>query len=151
MDGPGGATISMRADRVFIDTNVFVYAFDESEPAKQRRARDVLVDLEDAVVSTQVLQELYVALTRGRGGVKPKLDHASAERAVATVADLTVVVVDVPMIAKAMRRVGRDKLSLWDALIVEAALSAGCHRLLSEDFQSAQRFDDLVVVNALAR
>ena len=141
----------MSVDRVFIDTNVLVYAFDESEPAKQRRARAVLVDLDDAVVSTQVLQELYVALTRGRGGVKPKLDQPSAERAVATTAELTVVVVDVPMIVKGMHRAGRDKLSLWDALIVEAALTAGCRRLLSEDFQDQRRFDDLVVVNPLAR
>ena len=55
---------------VFLDTNVLVYAYDLSDPAKQRRAIDVLDDLsvrDAGVISTQVMSELFVVLTRKLG------------------------------------------------------------------------------------
>jgi len=136
----------MSADRVFLDTNVLVYAYDASEPVQRARARTLLADLEDAVVSTQVLAEFYVALTRV-GGVKPPVAPADAEAAVTSLSELTVVVVDVSMVLAGVRRARQSRLSLWDALIVEASLAANCDRLLTEDLQHGQRFGDLAVEN----
>src|SRR5262249_54672641 len=87
---PGPATGSMGADRVFLDTNVLVYGYDLREPVKRARARRLLAELNDAVVSTQVLAEFYVALTRTAGGVKPPVAPAEAEAAVASLCELTV-------------------------------------------------------------
>jgi len=53
-------------DRIFVDTNVWVYAVDADEPAKQARAREVLDPATTArlVTSAQVLGEFYVTVTR---------------------------------------------------------------------------------------
>src|ERR1700730_8857928 len=67
-EGAGGlGTSSMRGDRAFFDTNVFVYLFDEDAPAKQAKARKLFERLGRAgqiALSPQVLQELYVTVTR---------------------------------------------------------------------------------------
>jgi hypothetical protein len=55
------------SDRSFFDTNVLLYADDESAPAKQRRARDLVAEHRRAgtgVISLQVLQEYFVNVTR---------------------------------------------------------------------------------------
>ncbi len=62
----GRGMISMRG-RALIDTNVLVYAYDVSEPERQRRALDllhVLAERETGVVSTQIMAETFVVLTR---------------------------------------------------------------------------------------
>ena len=54
-------------ERVFLDTNVLVYLFDADDPAKQRRVQDLLSNRElraQLILSTQVLQEFYVSVTR---------------------------------------------------------------------------------------
>ncbi len=69
-------------DMVFLDTNVLVYLFDTDSPAKQNRAREVLnkeARGSRALLSTQVLQEFYVTVTRK---LATPLDGKSAEQAV---------------------------------------------------------------------
>ncbi len=54
-------------DRVFLDTNILVYLFDTDTPVKQRRARQLLSSQTlqaRLMLSTQVLQEFYVSVTR---------------------------------------------------------------------------------------
>ena len=58
--------------------------------------------------------------------------------------------VEVPMVLRAISLARRHTLSLWDALIVEAALRRGCTRLLSEDMQDGRRFGDLTIENPFA-
>ena len=74
----------MSGERTFVDTNVFVYLFDDSEPQTQGGARKRLEKAQseqELVVSTQVLQELYVALTRGKSPIaSPDLAAARAAR-----------------------------------------------------------------------
>jgi predicted nucleic acid-binding protein len=58
----------MTADRVFVDTNVLVYSHNADEPAKQAVAKERIADLWQevrGVISTQVLQELFVTV-KGR-------------------------------------------------------------------------------------
>ena len=133
--------------RVFFDTNVLVYLFDEDAPAKQERARQVLQEAVDAgriVLSTQVLQEFYVAVTQK---LERPVDPELAEQAVQSLTRLPVLPVDSPMILGAVRLARRHTLSFWDALIVESALAASASQLLTEDLQAGRRFDELEIVN----
>lgn len=131
--------------KTFVDTNVFVYLFDRDAPEKQRRARAVLHELgATIVVSTQVLQEFYVSVTRK---LSRPMSAADAAAAVGDLTALEVVVIDVPLVRTAIALVQAHGLSLWDALIVEAARTSGSERLLSEDLQAGRRFGRLHVEN----
>ena len=124
--------------RVFIDTTVFVYLFDGDTPAKRARARELIASNDmTAVVSTQVLQEFYVTVTRKLAAPR---DIASFE----------VVAPDVPMVLRATARSRSSSLSLWDALIVEAATEARCERRLLENLQAGQRSGRMQVKNPFA-
>lgn len=124
--------------RTFLDSNVLVYSVDESpaEKAKHERATDLLsAQPESLVVSTQVLQEFYVVTTRK---LKRPLSEELAARAVRGIAKLDVVGVDVPLVLSAVDTSRTARVSLWDALIIEAASRAGCERVLSEDLNAGQ-------------
>ena len=57
------------SDKVFFDTNVLVYAFDKSEPEKGTIAKRLIRDYGsegNLVLSTQVLQEFYVTVTKAK-------------------------------------------------------------------------------------
>lgn len=112
-------------------------------PRKRERAR-ALVESEgtagNIVVSTQVLQEFYVSVTR-------KLGKPLAEAAVREIAAFEVVEPDVALVLHSIAIARSERLSLWDALIVEAARARACERLLSEDLQDGRRFDSLCVGN----
>jgi predicted nucleic acid-binding protein len=133
--------------RQFVDTNIWVYAVDDADEAKQDRAREVLRRIEQAVVSAQVLNEFYTVVTR-------KLDRPmSPEQAAAAVEDMSqllVVPVDRYLTLDAIALSRSHQLSLWDAAIVEAARSASCAEVLTEDLQDGRSFDGVVVRNPLA-
>lgn len=139
----------MSVDRVFVDTNVLVYAFDDSEPKKQLTAERLLEnETREIFVSTQVLQELYVALTKGR---QPITSPEIAERAVREAAAYSVVQVDVPLVVSAIAASRKYRLSFWDALIVRAAAQAGCGALLSEDLNDGQALEGVQIENPFRR
>jgi predicted nucleic acid-binding protein len=138
----------MSADRVFVDTNVLVYLFDDSEPKKQAKARKLLEgEKRELVVSTQVLQELYVALTKGRD---PIATPEIAEQAVREASGYSVVQVDVPLVLSAIESSRKHRLSFWDALIVRAASHHDCGTLLSEGLNDGQVIDGVTVENPFA-
>ena len=129
----------------FFDTNVLVYVFDRAEPSKQARAQDLVTEhmtRRDMVLSTQVLQELYVTLTR-----KKRLGAADALEVVTTFAQERVVPVSADTMLRGLALAEQRQLSAWDALVLQAALDAGCDTLFSEDFQAGARFGGLTVVN----
>ncbi|MDR0627072.1 MAG: PIN domain-containing protein [Bifidobacteriaceae bacterium] len=113
----------------FIDTNVLVYYFDQDEPHKQERAKQVLLDVEP-VLSAQVLSEFYWTVTRK---LARPVDPADAERAVAEWARFRVIPLTASLVKNAVQTGRRHQLSHWDALILEAAAAGGCEELLTED------------------
>ena len=117
--------------RAFVDTNVLVYAFDDADPGKRDAAREVLAEPPaPLVISAQVLGEFYVVVTRK---LSEPVSEADAAAAMEGLLRLPVVPIDGEL-ARAAVATSRDaQLSYWDALIVEAAASAGCDRLLTED------------------
>jgi predicted nucleic acid-binding protein len=131
----------------FVDTNVLAYAHDRSETRKQPVAQARLEELwreRTGVLSTQVLQELYVVATRKLATPMPR---TTARRVVALYAEWPVVQVDVPLILAASDLEERHTLSFWDALVVEAARRAGATRLLTEDLQAGRRIAGVRVEN----
>lgn len=133
--------------RSFVDSNVVVYSVDENpaERVKHETAIRLLTgEPDDLVISTQVLQEFYVVVTRK---LAHPLDEGRAARALSGLAKLDVVGVDVPLITAAVDTSRTAKLSLWDALIIEAARRAGCARLYSEDMQDGQEIRGVKVEN----
>jgi predicted nucleic acid-binding protein len=131
----------------FFDTNVLVYLFDADSPGKRRKARALFhkhTDAGDILLSTQVLQEFYVAVTRK---LALPLDAAEAADAVANFAELSLVQIDSKMILSAIHRSRNNQLSFWDALVVQAAIEGHASTLYSEDMQDGQTFEGLRVVN----
>ncbi len=137
----------MTAPRSFIDTNVFVYAADESpeERDKHKIASALLTaDPDELVISTQVLQEFYVTVTRK---LRTPLSAQRAASAVRAMAKLDVVQVDVPLVFAAMDTSRAATISLWDALMIEAARQARCGRILTEDLSHGQVIRNVAVEN----
>jgi predicted nucleic acid-binding protein len=135
------------ASRTFFDTNVLVYLFDADSPKKQVRARDAIRErLEDGaiVVSTQVLQEFFVTVTRK---LARPLPADEAEAALRGLMELPVVQVDPDQILAAAVTSRRDRISFWDALILTAASAAGCEEVLSEDLQHGRSFGRVRIVD----
>jgi predicted nucleic acid-binding protein len=132
--------------RAFVDTNVWVYAVDGAEPAKRQRAQSVLQGMDPAsvVVSAQVLNEYFVTVTRK---LAEPLSHADAAAGVRGIADLEVVSITGALVLRGIDRARHSDLSLWDALIVEAARAADCQVLLTEDLNADQDFDGVRVEN----
>jgi predicted nucleic acid-binding protein len=138
----------MNESRTFVDTNVLVYAVDRQAASKRARALTILVELGSSlVVSTQVIQEFYVAATRK---LSRRLPIDEAERRVEELLQTDVVVIDPRLIRQAISLSKDHQLSFWDALIVQAAQSRGCTRLLTEDLQDGRRFGTLRVEDPFA-
>jgi len=135
--------------QVFVDTNILVYAFDASDEERQERAERALVPLfeEDRIrLSTQVLQEFYVTMTRKVG--RPW----SSEEALGVLDDLAswpLVVVDYDLIRESVLLSDEASLSFWDALIVSAAVRSGAEVLFTEDMNDGQVVRGIRVSNPL--
>ena len=132
----------------FLDTNVFVYLFDESAPAKRSRATELVrtaLSEGSACVSFQVVQETLNVITQ-KLEVPVSLEDAR-DLLRETLAPLWRVLPTEALYAKALDVKDRYGYSFYDALILAAALDAGCTRLLSEDLQDGQRIDGLRIEN----
>jgi len=134
----------------FTDTNVLVYAYDGSAGEKHARARAVIEELLESrcgCVSIQVLQELFVTLTR-------KLPHAFDGRAargvVEAFATWALHAPDGRDVLAAIDLSDRYRVSFWDAMILRSALALGCDTLYTEDLNAGQRYDGVLVVDPFA-
>ena len=126
----------------FVDTNVLAYAYDADSGEKGERAREVLADIDGAVVSTQVVLEFFAVLTRKLG-----LTREVAEEATESLMDLEVVATDARLVREGLR-ISRDHdISHWDGMIIAAAAASGCEVLLTEDLNDGQVIEGVRVVN----
>lgn len=139
--------MSVDAPLQFVDTNILVYAHDRSAGAKHERAQTLLTALWDTghgCVSVQVLQEFYVNVTRK---VRKPLASEEAAQIVADLGLWRVHVPQVPDVLSAIELQQRQKLSFWDALIVNSALQLACGVLWSDDLHAGPYDDTLVIKN----
>jgi len=131
----------------FVDTNVFVYAATDDEPQRQAIARDLLGQLTESEVlqtSTQVLQELYVVLTRK---VQRKFTPREALAYLDRIARSPVTGIDYGVVREAAELSSRHTLSMWDALVIVAAARSGAERLYSEDLQHGRKILGVEILN----
>lgn len=131
----------------FFDTNVLVYAFDRHDPEKQKRAQSLIGDYGsrgDLVISTQVLQEFYVTVTKKLASPINPVDAAGI---VADLAEFPLIQVNKTLISRAIQRHRQGTFSFWDCMIVEAALQANCQILFTEDMQHGQQMGTLTLRN----
>ena len=136
--------------RLFLDTNVIVYAHDTASPGRQATAQALIFDgltAGNAVLSAQVLNEFYVTVTRK---IAKPLPAALARREVELLARLCVVEVDVPLVVRVIDVGARWQLSHWDGLIIAAAERARCDPVLSEDLSNGQTYGPVTVRNPFA-
>jgi len=132
----------------FLDTNVVVYAFDKADPEKQATAISILEGGHRLIISTQVLLETWWVLTRR---LAEPLSEDQASDVIDTLTEFPVVNADPDLVRRAIRRSRQDGVAIWDAMIIEAARSAGCRQVLSEDLQDGRDHDGVVIENPFAR
>ncbi|OQX23011.1 MAG: hypothetical protein BWK80_28160 [Desulfobacteraceae bacterium IS3] len=136
-------------DRIFIDTNIFIYAhLEEDNNYKNQSALKLFNSLNARiVVSTQVLNEYYSVMLRNKIEdeiIQKKLNIIADE---CTIADITI-----RTIRKAWEIRLKYRHSYWDSLILASALENSCSVLYSEDMQSNQVIEDtLTIINPLTR
>lgn len=131
--------------RQFFDTNILVYSRDPEDVAKRARARELIeaaIADDYFVVSTQVLVEFYATTVR-----RKLLGPAQALELVRFWGQHDTVPHTPALVIGGLELHQAHSLSVWDGLIVQAALEARCEVLLSEDLQHGRRIGDLEVVN----
>ena len=132
---------------IFVDTNVLVYARDAAAPVRQetsaRWVRDVW-QARSGRISTQVLSEYYVTVTRK---LRPGLPAADAWDDVTAFMAWRPQPLDAGVLERGREIELRYRLGWWDCLIVAAAQVQGCAMLLSEDLQHGARYGTVVVRN----
>jgi predicted nucleic acid-binding protein len=136
------------SDRFFLDTNIFVYSFDQTAPVKAKKAAQLVrkaLTTQKGVISYQVVQEFFnVALRRFSQPMKT----ADAEQYLSTVfRPLLAVHSSQALVAEALHLHAQSGLSWFDSLIVSSAIQARCDLLYTEDLQHGQRFGSLQVRN----
>jgi predicted nucleic acid-binding protein len=135
--------------KVFVDTNVLVYAHDQKEGYKQEAAKRILHDLSQqrsVAVSMQVLQEFYSTVTRKLAIPLPK------DEAREIVEDFSFWCVETTPkeIKRAFQIEDQARINFWDAMIIAAAIRSGASLILSEDLNPGQTIAGVQIENPFA-
>lgn len=134
-------------DKVFVDTNILVYAHDLDAGNKHDQAAEIVSQVwesRNGVLSTQVLQEFYVTLTRKVSSTLSKLE---ARKLVQKYSHWHVVLNDPSIIIQASEIEESNNISFWDALIVSAAYSQNVPTILTEDLNHGQIIEGIFIRN----
>jgi len=131
----------MLAERIFLDSNVMIYAYFKQDEKKQRISRQLIS--QNAIISTQVLQELTNTLHRKMGVdysiIRSILQECLQNCDLNTNTSYTVFL--------ALDIAEKYGFSFYDSLIVAAALESKCTTLYSEDMQHNQHIENLTIKN----
>lgn len=133
--------------KVFVDTNILVYARDSSENEKQVIAKQWIAHLWESKtgrLSYQSCNEYYVVTTQR---LKPGLPKEQARNDIRAFELWNPVSVDQAVIELAWHLQDRYQFSWWDSLILSAAQIQDCSFILSEDLQHEQVIDGLTILN----
>ena len=146
-----GREMNYTKGKFFVDTNLLVYAYDSSAGKKWKTSLEVLSLLwthRTGVISTQVIQELFVSLTQK---VKNPIRPEMAKEIISDLVQWPLVVNDGKNILRAIDLQIKYHLSFWDSLILQAAITSKSEFLLSEDFQDGQVIESVTIVNPFLR
>ncbi len=134
--------------KYFLDTNVLVYSFDPSVPAKQAEAvRLIKAALYDGkgLISSQVIQE-FITVAIKKFDIPMSL-HDSRKYLDTVLSGLCRVFMSIDLYRSALDIMERWGYSLYDSLIIAAALQADCDILYSEDLHHHQKIRGLTIVD----
>ncbi len=137
------------SDRIFVDTNILVYAHDLSAGDRHAKASAVVESLwetEAGVISTQVLQEFYVTVTRK---IKNPLKPDEAREIIRNYLAWPVQINDPETTIRASEIEEKNSFSFWDALIVAAALRLQAQKIITEDLNDGQIIEGILIENPL--
>jgi len=137
----------MNDDKVFVDTNVIVYAYDKNAGEKHRVAADIMTDLWRSglgTISTQVLQEFFVTLTKK---ISVPMDISVVRETIRRLSKWDVLLIDADMIIRATELQERYKYSFWDSMIIASAIAGRARTILSEDLADGQIIQGISIRN----
>jgi len=137
----------MKDGKIFVDTNIIIYAYDVSAGNKYKKAQDVMNDLWNSgrgIISTQVLQEFFVNVT---GKIELPLDITTARAIVKDLLKWETVIVNGEVILEAVDIHREHKCSFWDSMIIASAIEGGAGTLFSEDFSDKLTIKGLAINN----
>ena len=135
-------------DKFFLDTNIFVYSFDETAKDKQQQARELIksgLRTGNGHISFQVIQEFFNVATK-KFAVPMSL-LSSKEYLDKIFMQFEVVYPDADYVKTGLDIAATTGYSFYDSLIISAALKAGCDTLYTEDLQNGQKIQNLTIVN----
>ena len=133
--------------KVFVDTNILVYCMDDSDKKRKARCRTLIEAMAGelyGVLSTQVLQEFYVAATKKLGA-----DPLAVKDILHSFRRFETVVITPELIKEGIDCSLINRLSFWDSLIVVAAESARCEKIWTEDLNDGQIIRGVRIENPL--
>lgn len=137
----------MSGDKVFVDTNVIVYAYDKDAGEKHRVAAEIMKELWRSglgTISTQILQEFFATLTKK---ISKPMEISVVRETIRRLSRWDVLLIDVDIVLRATELQERYKYSFWDSLIIAAAIAGGAHTILSEDLADGQTIQGLTIKN----
>jgi len=137
----------MKGDKVFLDTNILVYAYDISSGSKHDVARNIVADLwnfRTGVLSIQVLQELFVTVTKK---IPKPLDVKTTRDIVRDFLLWEVVDNDGELMMAAMDVQMKYHYAFWDSLIIAAAIKSGASILMTEDLNNGRIIEGVLIKN----
>ncbi len=136
------------SDKFFIDTNIFVYCFDDRQPDKKVRALSLIAEglqTGNGMISWQVIQEfLNVSTRKFMVPLKPEDAKIYLQK---VLHPLCQVFPDRDLYSKALEIIEKTGYSFCDALILAGALSGGCKILYSEDLHPGHQVEDVIILN----
>lgn len=131
--------------KIFIDTNILIYAMDKADPIKQEKIRFLLRSIQEnqtGVISTQVLQEFYIVSTKKLG-----LDPLLVKGILSSLANFETIMISPELIQSAVDCSILNRISFWDALIIVCAENACCEKVWSEDLNHGQLIRGIRIEN----
>jgi predicted nucleic acid-binding protein len=134
--------------KYFLDTNIFVYSLDYQQPAKKQRSMELIqraLETGSGMISTQVMQEFLNVATQ-KFAVPMAIDDAQAYLRL-VLNPLCQVYPSLRLYESCLDIQAETKYSLYDSLIIAAAVQGGCERLYSEDLQDGQEIRGVRIVN----
>jgi predicted nucleic acid-binding protein len=131
----------------FIDTNVFLYIRDTSEPAKGAMCEAWLKRLQShgqIIISPQVINEVFSNLLKA---ATSEVERATAETFSQGLLPWCDAKLDREVVSSAFALRRRYQLSWWDSILIQSAITAGADRLLTEDLNDGQVYGRLQAIN----
>ena len=141
--------MSSMTGRVFVDTNILIYALDPADPVKRQVSADLLkttIGNRSLTLSPQSLNETYRVLVQRR-----RLMPVNAARTyIRTLAPWAFAPLDAKTTERAFVVEDETGYGWWDCLIIAAALQADCRLFVSEDLADGREVSGMRIANPIA-